>query len=70
MEVPYILFQVSPVSAYVLLPGEHVALQVTFRLPSSSHTSHTYMLQGVLYSVIVYAMVGYDWTPGKFFWFL
>ena len=26
------------------------------------------LFQACLYSLIVYAMVGYDWTPGKFFW--
>ncbi|XVE63543.1 hypothetical protein DITRI_Ditri07aG0028400 [Diplodiscus trichospermus] len=28
------------------------------------------LIQSMIYGVIVYAMIGFDWTPRKFFWFL
>ncbi|KAK1664183.1 hypothetical protein QYE76_052342 [Lolium multiflorum] len=28
------------------------------------------VLQGCLYTVVIYAMIGYDWKPAKFFYFL
>ncbi|XP_068652531.1 pleiotropic drug resistance protein 1-like isoform X2 [Aristolochia californica] len=27
-------------------------------------------LQAIVYGVIVYAMIGFDWTPAKFFWYV
>ena len=28
------------------------------------------LVQAVVYSLIVYAMIGFEWTVAKFFWFL
>lgn len=28
------------------------------------------ILQGILYTIIIYAMIGYDWKADKFFYFM
>lgn len=41
----------------------HIFLQVVVELP------HV-LLQTVVYSAIVYAMIGFEWSVTKFFWYL
>lgn len=38
-------------------------MQVVIELPHL-------LVQTLIYGIIVYAMIGFDWSPAKFFWYL
>lgn len=46
-----------------MLPFLFLLMQIVIELP--------YLLvQSVIYGVLVYAMIGFEWTAAKFFWYL
>lgn len=48
---------------FFLLSNLHLLLQVTIELPYI-------LVQAVVYGIIIYAMIGFEWTVAKVFWYL